>query len=228
MRLVLYADTSLILWSAGAPYAVWYSIQASIPIIYGDRYGFKALQVSLCYLSGGIGVIAGGLIAGRLMDYNYKVVARNHNLPLERRSGDDIPEFPIEEARSRGCCILNIFSVGDLASYWWVVHRHVHPSVPLVLQFFNGAKCTIVLQIFSTLVIDIFPGQSGAAGAAKNIMRCLLSAALVAVLQPLDNSIGKGWMFTLIRLVDALNNMIVVWLLRHNGMRWRASREASS
>jgi MFS family permease len=225
VRLVLYADTFLILWSAGSPYAVWYSLQVSIPIIYGTQYGYNAVDVSLCFLSGGAGVIAGSFIAGRLMDFNYQKIARLHGLPVDRVTGDDMRNFPIETARSHGCYLLHVFSICALAGYGWAVDRHVHPSVPLILQFFIGIKCTVVLQLFSTLMIDIFSQMSGTAAASNNIMRCMLSAILVAVLQPLDRGLGKGWTFTLVGLIDGSSGILAVWLLQNNGRKWRLKRE---
>ncbi|KAF2451232.1 hypothetical protein P171DRAFT_425759 [Karstenula rhodostoma CBS 690.94] len=156
------------------------------------------------------------------------MTAKKHNLPVDCVSGDDVRKFPIEVARSRGCYILNILSVGALTSYGWVIHRHVHQSVPLIFQLFVGAKCTIVLQLFSTLIFDIFPENHGSAAAANDIMRCLLSAALVAVKQKFDESIGKGWMFTLIGLVGALSSIMAVWMLRRNGRMWRMKREKTT
>jgi multidrug resistance protein len=228
IRLILYADTFLILWSAGSPYAVWYSVQTSIPIIYSQQYGYNTIAVSLCFLSGGLGVIAGGLAAGRLMDINYGKVAAAHDLPVNRVAGDDIRDFPIELARSRGSYLLHIFSICALAGYGWTVDFSVHPSVPLIFQFFIGARCTIVLQLFSTLMVDISLGNSGAAGASNNIVRCALSAITVAALQPLIEGLGKGWAFTLIGLVDGISGILCVWLLQRYGWKWRLKRDSRS
>lgn len=225
VRLIFYMDTFLTLWSAASPYAVWYCIQASIPITYSQQYGYNDLFVSLCFLSGGAGVILGGFVAGRLMDFNYRKVAQNANLPIDRIAGDDLRDFPIEAARSRGSYVFHILSIGALAGYGWAVERRIHASVPLILQLFIGAKCTIILQLFSTLIVDIFPQKTGTAAASNNITRCALSAAAVAILQPLQKGVGKGWMFTLIGLVDGLTGILAVWLLQRMGWNWRVSRE---
>ncbi|KAF2257910.1 MFS general substrate transporter [Lojkania enalia] len=224
LRLICYQDTSLTLWSAASPYAVWYCIQISIPIIFSQQYGYDDLFVSLCFLSGGTGVILGGFLAGRLMDRNYKKVAEKAGLLVNTIVGDDLREFPIEIARSRGSYFLHLLSVCALAGYGWAIECSIHPSVPLIFQFFIGMKCTIVLQWFSTLIVDIFPRKSGTAAASNNIMRCTLSAIAVALLQPLQNSLGKGWMFTLIGLIDGLSGISAVWLLQSNGLKWRRER----
>ena len=227
LRLILHKDTFLTLWTVASPYAVWYCIQASIPIIYDQQYGYNDLHVSLCFLSGGAGVIVGGFIAGRLMDRNYKKVAEKNGVTVDRVLGDDLRQFPIETARSRGSYIFHTLLICALAGYGWAVEHHIHPSIPLILQFFIGLKCTIILQWFSTLIVDVFPNKTGTAAASNNIMRCALSAIAVAILQPLQNGIGKGWMSTLIGLVDGLSGMFTVWFLRIRGWTWRMERDES-
>jgi MFS family permease len=228
LRIIFYCDTFLILWMAASSYAIWYCIQTSIPLIYGKEYGFNDLIVGLCFLPGGSGVIFGGLIAGRLMDWNYVHTAKEAGLPVDRVGGDDIRQFPIEKARSRGSFTMLVISICALTGYGWAVERHVHPSVPLILQFFIGVKCTIILQMFSALLVDIFPDTPGTAAAANNVTRCALSAAIVAVLQPLVDAIGRAWFFTLIGLVDGVAGLLAVWLLQRWGRKWRQMRESVS
>ncbi|CAG8961481.1 hypothetical protein HYFRA_00013933 [Hymenoscyphus fraxineus] len=71
LKLLFYKDAFTVLYLAASPYASWYSISSSIPLIYGTEYGFNGLLVGCCYLAGGGGILAGGLIAGKLMDWNY-------------------------------------------------------------------------------------------------------------------------------------------------------------
>ncbi|KAK8090908.1 hypothetical protein PG994_000413 [Apiospora phragmitis] len=107
LRLIFYWDISLVLFLAASPYSLWYLIQTSIPIIYGAAgYDFREIYVGLTYLAGGFGVIAGGFINGRLMDWNYRVVARQAELPVDKHSGDNMSKFPIERARSRGSMLI--------------------------------------------------------------------------------------------------------------------------
>jgi hypothetical protein len=146
------------------------------------------------------------------MDMNYGKVAAAHDLPVNSVAGDDIRDFSIELARSHGSYFLHIFSICALADYGWTVDFGIHPSVLLILQFFIGARCTIVPQPFSTLMIDISPGNSGAAGASNNVVRCALSAITVAALQPLIEGLGKGWTFAMIGLADELVAVAKIWL----------------
>ncbi|KAJ5383263.1 hypothetical protein N7517_001174 [Penicillium concentricum] len=227
LNIILYWDTILILWMAASPYTVWYCIQTSLPLIFGDTFGYNDLFVGLCFLPGGLGVILGGLIAGRLMDLNYKYTSRAIGFEVDNHVVDR-NQFPFEEARSRGTYTILSVSIPLLVGYGWAVHFHIHPSILLVLQAIIGAKCTVVLQSFSALLVDIFPKRPGAAAAANNITRCALSAAAVAALQPLSNAIGRSWLFTLIALVDGGAGLLAVWALRRWGSAWRRKRDSGS
>ena len=160
------------------------------------------------------------------MDWNYKVTAREIGHTVDRVSGDDMNRFPIEKARSRGSLYLLGFSICALTGYGWAIERHVHPSVPLILQFLIGAKCTILLQVYSALLIDIFSENPSTAAASSNITRCALSAAAVAIIEPLVNTMGRGWFFTLVSLIDGVGSMVAVLAIREWGAKWRTDRAA--
>lgn len=227
LRLIFYFDTFISLWLAASPYAVWYLIQTSIPIIYGQGhggYGFEDVYVGLCYLPGAAGVISGGLIAGRMMDKSYKHVATR----IGWREDCDEVDFPIEKARSRFSLVILTVSMLVLTGFGWSVQYAVHPAVPLIFQFYLGAKCTILLQVYSALLVDIFPEKSGTIAASNNIMRCGLSAAVVAALDPLVGAIGHGWFFTIVALLDGGLCMVGVVLLRCYGSFWRKKRRNST
>ncbi|KAK6829585.1 hypothetical protein PG987_010169 [Apiospora arundinis] len=146
LRIVFYPDTFLTLWLAGSPYALWFCVQTSITPIFGQHYGFNPLYVGLCFLAGGVGIIAGGFVAGKLMDWNYRQVAAAEGLPIDRKRGDDIAKFPIEHARSRGSITIILLSLGVVIGYGWIVACHVHPAVLLVFQAYLGCRCQALLQ----------------------------------------------------------------------------------
>ncbi|KAH8891097.1 major facilitator superfamily transporter [Thozetella sp. PMI_491] len=192
--------------------------------VFAVEYGFEELPVGACFLPGGVGIIAGGFIAGRLMDWNYRVVAAKERLAIDRIHGDDMDRFPIEKARSRGFILILLLSAGVVIGYGWVIEFHVHPAIVLLFQAYLGCKCTIVLQTFSALIVDIFQEATGTAAAANNITRCTLAAAAVAILDPLESAIGRGWVFTLLGLFDASICIGAVLALRRWGPSWREKR----
>lgn len=224
IRIVFHRDTFLTLWLAASPYALWFCVQTSTTPIFALTYGFNYLHVGLCFLAGGAGVIAGGFVAGRLLDVNYRHVAAAAGLSVDRVRGDDVAQFPIEKARSRGSVKIILVSMCVVIGYGWVVERGVHPAVPLVMQAYLGCKCTVLLQVYSALIVDVFPDATGTAAAANNITRCALAAVGVAVLDPLIGAMGYGWVFTLLGLLDGVSCVLAVLALRRWGRRWRDER----
>ncbi|KAM0795979.1 major facilitator superfamily domain-containing protein [Usnea florida] len=224
IRILFWKDTALVLWMAGSPYAVWYAVQASIPSIYKDIYGFNELQIGLSYLTGGVGVVSGGYLNGKLMDRNYKATARSIGHTIDKVSGDDLNNFPIERARARSSYYILAVYITALAGYGWAVQARAHEAVPLVLQYVLAALCTCFQQTFNALLVDIFPASPSTAAASGNITRCALSAVVVAVLQPLVDVMGRGWFFTTLTVLSGGGGLVADWLVKNKGMEWRRKR----
>lgn len=224
IRILFWKDTALVLWMAGSPYAVWYAVQASIPSIFKDTYHFNELQIGLSYLTGGFGTVSGGYMNGKLMDWNYKATARSVGHTIDKVSGDDLNNFPIERARARGSYYLLAVYIAALAGYGWSVEARAHEAVPLILQCVLAALCTSFQQTFNALLVDIFPASPSTAAASGNITRCALSAIVVAVLQPLVNVMGRGWFFTLLTVLSGGGGLVADWLIKNKGMEWRRER----
>lgn len=79
-----------------------------------------------------------------------------------------------------------------VVGYGWVVKYRLHAAVPIVMQFFICALSTLLSHTASVLLVDIFPDRSSSAYAAGQVMRCGLSAASAAVVQPVVKSVGSG------------------------------------
>lgn len=94
--------------------------------------------------------------------------------------------------------------------YGWTLDRGIHLAAPLAMQFFSelarsrrsqsrahrcpavGLSCTSIFNSISTLVVDMYPGQSASATAANNLYRCLCGAIGTAVIDPILSALGAG------------------------------------
>ncbi|KAL1966469.1 hypothetical protein VTN77DRAFT_4391 [Rasamsonia byssochlamydoides] len=226
LRIIFYYDTFLCLWMHGSFYAMDYSLAASVPDIYKDIYQFNELQIGLSYLPRGGGIIVGGYCNGKLLDYNYRFIARKFGWTVNRVSGDDLGRFPIELARSRGSFALLAISTATLVGYGWAVGKKVHVAIPLILQFIQGFWGTCFYTSYNTLLVDMFPESSSTAAAAASITRCAMAAASVAILQPLLDATGRGWYFTVLGIWSGSCGIVAVCLIRKKGMEWRTKRIA--
>jgi multidrug resistance protein len=228
LRIIFYFDTALILWMHGSFYVVDYVLVAAVPDIFSKTYHFNELEIGLAYLPRGIGIILGGWFNGKAMDYNYQIIAKRIGWTVNKISGDDLQHFPIEHARSRGSIWLLVISTATQIGYGWAVSKPTHVSIPLVLQFIQGFWQTCFYTIYNTLLVDIFPSSPSTAAAAASIVRCSMAAAGVALLQPVLDSVGRGWFFTVLGLWSGSCGVIAVWLIRKKGMDWRNTRVTDS
>lgn len=227
LRIVLYPDAAVVLCMVASSYSVYYTFQVAIPVIFDEVYGYNELEIGLAFLPGLAGMTIGGIIAGKLIDRNYAETARECNTNVDRKKGDDLKDFPIEKARYRKCLPFIALEVALLAGYGWIVQYHVHPSIPLVMQFVICATSTLLTHVSSALLVDIFPTMSSSAYASGQITRCALSAASAAILQPLVGVVGRGWYFTIFALFVGLSGLGSVVTSRSKGMQWRQKRQAS-
>ncbi|KAK4446798.1 major facilitator superfamily domain-containing protein [Podospora aff. communis PSN243] len=212
LRIILYPDAAAVLWVVASSYCVYYTFQVAIPTIFDDIYGYNDLFIGLAFLPGLAGMTIGGIVAGRLVDHNYARTAEKHNVDPEMRKsahGIRLGDFPSELARHRRCEPFLLLQILLVAGYGWAVYFRLHPAVPLVMQFLCCFMSTLLSHTASALLVDIFPDSSSSAYASGQIMRCGLSAASAAALQP---------------LVDAVGRLCAVRVSKIKGMGWRRKR----
>ncbi|KAK8110222.1 uncharacterized protein PG998_006679 [Apiospora kogelbergensis] len=214
LRIILYPDAAAVLWMIATSYCVYYTFQVAIPVIYHDVYGYNDLEVGLTFLPGLVGMTVGGIIAGKLLDRNFAIVARKHGFPINRKKAQEMKDFPIETARYRYILPFAAMEVILVAGYGWAVSRHAHPAGLLIMQFFICASSTLLSHTASALLVDIFPTQSSSSYAAGQLMRCGLSAASAAILEPLVEAVGRGWYFTIFAIFTAMSAGACVSLTR--------------
>jgi multidrug resistance protein len=224
LRVIFYADTFLCLWLHGSFYAVDYTMVAEVPSIYKNDYNFNEIMIGLAYLPRGFGIICGSFCNGKVMDYNYRLIAKRNNWTIRTVSGDDLTHFPIELARTRGTFALLVISTATLVGYGWTVNQHGHFAILLTLQFIQGFWGTCMYTIYNTLLIDSFPRSPSTAAAAASIVRCAMAAVATSILNPLLNAAGSGWYFTALGIWSGVCGFVAVWLLRRHGSRWRQLR----
>ncbi|KAK8856780.1 MFS general substrate transporter [Apiospora arundinis] len=227
LRIIFYPDAAAVLWMIATSYCVYYTFQVAIPVIYHEVYGYNDLEVGLTFLPGLVGMTIGGIIAGKLLDRNFAIVARKNSFPIDRKKAQEMHDFPIENARYRYILPFVAGEVALVAGYGWAVLRHAHPAGLLVMQFFICASSTLLSHTASALLVDIFPAQSSSSYAAGQLMRCGLSAASAAILEPLTHSVGRGWYFTIFAIFTGLSAVGCTSITRTKGMQWRQKRNVT-
>ncbi|KAI1266566.1 major facilitator superfamily domain-containing protein [Xylariaceae sp. FL1019] len=223
-RILVIRDAAPVLWVIGVSYAVYYTFQVAIPVIFDEIYHYNELQIGLALLPGLAGMTIGGLVAGKLLDRNYEHVARETGVTIDKKSAQDLFYFPVEYARYRNCLWFFGLELALVVAYGWAVAYRVHPAVPITLQFFICGISTLLSHTASALLVDIFPDQSSTAYAAAQAVRCGLSAVSSATIEPLISVLGRGWYFTALAVFVSVNGCAAVLISRKWGMKWRQAR----
>lgn len=76
-----------------------------------------------------------------------------------------------------------------------------------------------------TLLVDLHPQRPSSSQACLNIIRCSLSAAGLAALQPVIDAVGIGWCYTAFAGICTLAIPLCIAEQRY-GREWRLAREA--
>jgi hypothetical protein len=100
-------DITLILFFNGVVSAVYYGVTATISTLFAEAYPFLTeTQVGLCFLSIGSGMFAGSLSSGRILDWEFRKIAKEvekKRMDGEKHGGEKLKtgkydaDYPIEK-----------------------------------------------------------------------------------------------------------------------------------
>ncbi|OQE46852.1 hypothetical protein PENCOP_c001G03016 [Penicillium coprophilum] len=199
LKILTSRESLLITAIYGIYYMNFSCLQGSLSTLFIDIYHFSELKAGLIYLPFGIGSCIGAYCSGKIMNRDYRLTARAHDLVIDTTHGDDLTTFPIEKARFRSIwysiCATGISTTG----YGWAL---------------QSRSCC------GTLLTDLNPKSPAAAQAANNIVRCSLAGAGLAFLQSCLDAMGPGWTFTLFGGL-CMACLGVAWLEWKYGKMWR-------
>ncbi|KAH7411043.1 major facilitator superfamily domain-containing protein [Cadophora sp. MPI-SDFR-AT-0126] len=223
VRIIMEKDMAVVLIYNSLIYTAFYDIVASIPQLFSEIYDYNDLQIGLCYIPFGCGCALASFINGKLLDGNYKRVARKIGFTIDRKHGDDLRHYPIERARLEIIWPILYFGLACNLCYGWVLEREVNLAAPLILQFFMGLCINGSFNILSTLIVDLYPQSPSTATAANNLVRCFVGAGGTAIINIMINRMGRGWCFTFIALVCIVASPML-WVEMKWGPKWREER----
>ncbi|SPN99772.1 related to antibiotic resistance protein [Cephalotrichum gorgonifer] len=209
-----------IILAGSITYAVKMVLQTSLASQCIVVYDLDYLQVGLVYLPSGIGGAMASYTTGILLNKNIKKVSSEMGRDEQYRRGDDISDFPIEEARLIGAYSLIGLASLSTAGYGISLMERAHISVPLIMQFISGAATSSIFTLCGTLLTDLNPHASATVQASYNLVRCIGAGAAIASQQPLADAIGLGWCFGIFAIIMLCAGPLVI-LLKKRGMAWR-------
>ncbi|KXG47094.1 Major facilitator superfamily domain, general substrate transporter [Penicillium griseofulvum] len=129
LKILASRDSLLITAIYGVYYMNFSCLQGSLSTLFIEIYKLSELKAGLVYLPFGIGSCIGAYCSGKIMNRDYRLTARAHNLVIDATHGDDLTAFPIEKARFRSIWY-SITATGiSTAGYGWALQsRSLFPS----------------------------------------------------------------------------------------------------
>ena len=78
---------------------------------------------------------------GRILNRDYRIVAKSHSLPVDLIRGDNLLTFPVEKARLRSAFIPIGVAAATFVGYGWSLHFHA-VRLPLHISPFFSPLCS--------------------------------------------------------------------------------------
>ena len=82
LKMAAQKESGILLWYGSLLYAGYFAVLSTLSSQLEHRYGFDSLKIGLCYLPMGVGSLTSRWTFGRLLDVNFRRLARLHNIPL--------------------------------------------------------------------------------------------------------------------------------------------------
>ena len=215
-------ESFLLLLTNAFARACFYAITTDASASFHGIYGFNDVQVSLIFIPIGVGGVASSLVMAKLIDWNFKRHERRVSMPGTMREAQDLEDFPIEKARLELGLPLYLAAASLVITYGWLLEARVSIAGPIVVLFGTSFVLSASMQVLSTLMVDLWPGRSGAATAANNLFRCEMGAIASAAIQPMINAMGRGWAYTTLALISAASTPFLAFIIKCGMARRKA------
>ncbi|KAF2724354.1 MFS general substrate transporter [Polychaeton citri CBS 116435] len=224
IMVLLDFETDLLLLCTGLSLSCFYAISTGVSEAFHNLYGFNDIEVSLMFLPIGAGSIVSAFTTGKLVDWNYRRLAKKHGFPVEKTRQTDLSDFPIEKARMQIALPNFVIAAATIIGYGWTLDHKISLAGPIILLLILGYTLVVGFQCLNVLMVDIYPGIPAAATAANNVVRCLLGAAASAAIQPMVEAMGNGWAYTLLALLFLLSTTGPLASMKY-GIQWRKAKK---
>ena len=216
-------DSFLVLLTNAFARASFYAITTDASASFYTIYGFNDIQVSLIFIPIDVGGAASALVMAKLIDWKFRRHERLVSIPIRARNSEDLTDFPIEKARLELGLPLYLAAASLIITYRWLLEFQVNIAGPIIVLFATSFVLSASMQVLSTLMVDLWPGRSGAATAANNLFRCEIGAAASAAIQPMINRMGRGWTYTTFAMISAVSTPLLAFVIKRGMARRNTS-----
>ncbi|OQD67368.1 hypothetical protein PENDEC_c037G01900 [Penicillium decumbens] len=201
----IYPNIFLCHFTCGLLATFQYGILTSARSIFNPRFNLTTPLVSgLFYLSPGMGFLIGSVLGGRLSDRAVKKW-------IVKRNGVRLPQ----DRLNSGLITLFLVLPGATLVYAWTLEEGVGGMpVPIVSAFFAGVGLLGTFNGLNTYSAEVMPHIRSEVISGKYVVQLSFAAGATAAVEPLINSIGVGWTFTICVFFALLGGVFVFLIVR--------------
>jgi multidrug resistance protein len=224
--LVILCDPEMALLCAygGLIYGGTNAVYTALPNQFALIYGFNSIEIGLMFLPVVGGTIVAVVAVGWGLNWNYRRHAKKSGLDVDKGKQMDLANFPIEQARLEVAIPLLPLAAVVIVGWGWALESRASLAVPCVLGFMLGIGYIGMINVLNALISDLYRKRAASAIAGNWFIRCLITAGMSAMIEPLILAVGAGWAYTIIGLsyiVFAPMGLLVAW----KGLKWRRAKE---
>lgn len=196
-KIIIRKEVLIALIPAGFQYTVWTMTLTSLSTTLETKYKYSMIHIGICYIPSGVATVMGSIIAGRLLDWNYKRRKAAHDAKYAHLDEHERPMFNLRKVRLELCIFTTVSLICFSIIFGWCLQYRVDVA-PILISAFVISFCSVAqLSAITTLLVDMYPGQGSALTSCVNLIRCILAAIGVGVLQDMVNAMGEGGTYTL-------------------------------
>ncbi|KAF9913511.1 hypothetical protein BX616_009943 [Lobosporangium transversale] len=197
----------------GMVFALMFSIETIVPLLFTEFYHLNESKVGLTYLGAGGGSILGSVLGGKLSD-----------LSLMRAKEKNGGKLVLEDRLSANMWIAGfaIVPFGSLL-FGWGAEKHLSIALPIVGFALYNFGMAQVLAAGAAYLVNCIPGQGSSATAAANFLRMIFACIASLIAQIVVDKIGYGYYGVILAVLNIF--CMALFLL----VRWKGAsmREAA-
>ncbi|KAF9352809.1 hypothetical protein BGX34_011959 [Mortierella sp. NVP85] len=196
----------------GMIFALMFSMETIVPVLFTDNYNLIESQVGLTYLGAGVGSIFGSIIGGKLSD-----------LSLMRAKEKNGGELVLEDRLSTNMWVAGflIVPLGSLL-FGWGAAKHLSIAVPIAGFTIYNFGMAQVLAAGAAYIVNCIPGQGSSATAATNFLRMIFACITSLIAQIVVDGVGYGYYGVILAGINIIC-CALFYLVKLKGASMRAS-----
>jgi MFS family permease len=201
-RLLFYVPNLIVRVGSALQFSGFYCICIVFPRVWQQRYGWSGSETGCAYLIPAVFLLCSSLLVGQLSDLRYRRFKARHP------DGEAPPPERCIDMQIWGYLLA---AAGKVMFGWFVLH-HFHPVAGLAASAITAVETGLVMVTSTAYQTECQPMAAASLVALSGLLRNIGSAISAAIINALSSTMGYGWCFTGLSLLDAVYTGLIVFV----------------